>query len=101
MRTDLNHWLKIKLVGTESNRDAVGAKVIVATEAKNQVRFVLSSSGYLSQSSEWLHFGLGSESKIKQVQIVWPDGKTESIENVKPGQSLTITEKKHPGGSND
>jgi enediyne biosynthesis protein E4 len=90
-----NDMLRVKTVGTRSNRDGIGAKVTVVT--KNGARLfemVKSGSSYLSQSELPLTFGLGKPEAGKTVtlEIVWPSGKKDSIANVKPNQFLTVQE---------
>jgi hypothetical protein len=92
-----NDVLRMKLIGTKSNRDAIGAKVTVTTNAGTTLsRMVKDGSSYLSQSELPLTFGLGRPATVKsvRVQIVWPSGRKESIADVQPNQSLTIQEGK-------
>jgi enediyne biosynthesis protein E4 len=92
-----NDLLRIKTVGTKSNRDGIGARVTVKT-AKGAKMFsmVKTGSSYCSQSELPLVFGLGApeEGKTLSVEIVWPSGQKETIADVKPNQSLTIQEGK-------
>ena len=92
-----NDVLRVKLVGTKSNRDAIGAKVIVTTDTgATLARMVKNGSSYLSQSELPLTFGLGMPGIVKNVriQIVWPSGRKDSIAAVQPNQFLTIQEGK-------
>ena len=92
-----NDVLRVKLVGTKSNRDGIGAKVTVTTNSGATLsRMVKSGSSYFSQSELPLTFGLGKPGTVKsvRVQIVWPSGRKESIADVPPNQSLTIQEGK-------
>ncbi len=92
-----NDVLRMKLVGTKSNRDAIGAKVTVTTNSGATLsRMVKDGSSYLSQSELPLTFGLGKPGTVKsvRVQIVWPSGRKESIADVPPNQALTIQEGK-------
>jgi hypothetical protein len=68
------HWLQLKLVGTRSNRDAVGARVELWSGGARQVRWVTAGSGYLSGQSLVQHFGLGAASQAERVTIAWPSG---------------------------
>jgi hypothetical protein len=86
-----NHWLKVKLVGSKSNRSAIGARVLVRYGKKVQAQQLLSQSSYLSSNDPRLHFGLGDE-KIAQIEVRWPNGLQESIKNVAADQLLTIKE---------
>jgi len=92
-----NDMLRIKTVGTRSNRDGIGAKVTLTT-SKNvrQFAMVKSGSSYLSQSELPLTFGLGKpeEGKTVTLDIRWPSGHKDSISNVKPNQFITIQEGK-------
>ena len=73
------HFLKIKLEGTSSNRDGLGATVKVKAGNKTLYRFHDGKSGYLSQSSLPLYFGLGDEEKASAVEILWPSGKKQTV----------------------
>jgi hypothetical protein len=87
------HWLKIKLVGTVSNRDGLGAAVTTTVHGKIQYRENNGSMGhYLSQQSTPLHFGLGNATKVDQILIKWPSGMTQTLTNVPADQELVITE---------
>jgi hypothetical protein len=90
-----NDVLRVKLIGTKSNRDAIGAKVIAATNnGANLMRMVKDGSSYLSQSELPLTFGLGKPGTTKsiQLQILWPSGRKDSLTDIKPNRSLTIQE---------
>jgi hypothetical protein len=92
-----NDLLRVKLVGTKSNRDAVGAKVtLTATGGMRQLAMVKSGSSYLSQSELPLTFGLGKPGTIKDVdlEIAWPSGRKESVQHVAADQSVVIEEGK-------
>jgi hypothetical protein len=87
-----NKWLTIRLVGTKSNRDGIGAKIIVTTQNGKQIRQVSSGESFLSQNSLWQTFGLGRSKMVDKIEIKWPSGIIQSIINIKPNQILTITE---------
>ena len=87
-----NHWLNIKLVGTRSNRSAIGARVAVTTGERRQVREVLSASSYISQSDLRQHFGLGSARKVDQVEVRWPSGLIDRLAGVDADQFIVIEE---------
>ena len=85
--------LSIRLVGTVSNRDGLGATVKVRCGAKTYTRFHDGKSGYLSQSSLPLYFGLADATQADAVEVIWPSGRRQSLAApVKAGTSLTITE---------
>src|SRR6266498_1038090 len=87
------HYLKIKLVGTVSNKDGLGATVKVQCGSKTYTRYQDGKSGYLSQSCLPLYFGLGDASKIDRIEVRWPSGKTQiRTEGIPINTLLTITE---------
>jgi enediyne biosynthesis protein E4 len=86
-----NHWLKVKLLGTKSNRSAIGARVLVRYGKRVQAQQLLSQSSYLSSNDPRLHFGLGDE-KIAHIEIRWPNGLQESARNVAADQLVIIKE---------
>jgi hypothetical protein len=87
-----NHWLALRLVGTVSNRDAVGARVTMETSRGKQYNHVTTAVGYASSSAGPVHFGLGADTVAKQIDIQWPSGKTQRLENVVADQVLRIVE---------
>jgi hypothetical protein len=72
-----NHWLGLHLVGTSSNRDAIGARVTLHSAKRLWVDEVRSGSSYNSSSDLRLHFGLGTETQLKAIQVRWPNGNVE------------------------
>ncbi len=89
-----NHSLRLKLVGTKSNRDGIGAVVDVTAEGGKQRKMLRSGSSYLSQSELVLTFGLGPQSKADSVEIQWPSGQVDKLANVIAGQTVTVEEGK-------
>jgi hypothetical protein len=87
-----NRWLQIRLVGTKSNRDGIGAAVRITSAQGSQTQMVHSGSSYCSSSDLALTFGLGRDQAVNSVDIDWPDGKHQKLDNVKPNQRLTTTE---------
>ena len=89
-----NNFLAIRLKGTKSNRDAIGARVEVITEKDNLplIKTLQGGSGFLSQSSKWLHFGIEKAQVIKEVKINWPGSVTESFTSLKPNGFYILTE---------
>lgn len=87
-----NNWLMIRLDGSASNRDGVGAKVKVFSGGNVQVAEKKSSSGYLSQNDPRMHFGLGKSEKADRIEITWPSGQAQVLENVPAGQILVVKE---------
>jgi hypothetical protein len=86
-----NHWLKVRLIGTKSNRSAIGANVLVRYGQKTQAQQLLSQSSYLSSNDPRLHFGLGDSTKA-DIQIRWPNGMIESAKDVTANQLVTFRE---------
>jgi hypothetical protein len=74
---NVNHWLGLRLVGTKSNRSAIGARVTLHGSKRNWVDEVRSGSSYNSSNDLRLHFGLGAETKIANIDVRWPNGETE------------------------
>ena len=94
LRNDLggnNHWLKVRLIGTKSNRSAIGARVTVSYGARKQSRVVLGQSAYLSVSDRRLHFGLGKETTA-DVEIQWPGGAVQKLTGLAADQLHVIKE---------
>jgi enediyne biosynthesis protein E4 len=89
-----NHSLRIKLVGTKSNRDGIGAVIKLASGQVNQSKMVRSGSSYLSQSELVATFGLGQKEKADAIEIQWPSGQTDKLTNVNAGQTITVEEGK-------
>ena len=87
-----NHWLTLKLVGTKSNRSAIGARVLLRAGSRSQVQEVTSQSSYYSHNDQRLHFGLGKDEKAEVIEIRWPGGETETLKNITANQILTIKE---------
>jgi len=90
--TSTGHWLAIKLRGTKSNRDGIGAKVDVYTGGKHWMQERVAGSGYLSQNDERLHFGLGSATSIDKIVVRWPSGREQTVENQSVDRILNLEE---------
>ena len=94
LRNDIsgnNHWLKIKLVGTKSNRSAIGARVLARYGKKIQAQEVLSQSSFYSSSDPRLHFGLGPETST-DLEIRWPSGLHQTLKGVQANQIIVVKE---------
>ena len=88
-----NHWLMVNLQGdpkTGTNRDAIGARVTIVTPAGRQIRERDGGNGYAGQSDPRLHFGLGPETSLPLLEVRWPDGGLQYLENVSADQVVTI-----------
>jgi enediyne biosynthesis protein E4 len=86
-----NHWLKVKLVGTKSNRSAIGTRVLLHYGKKIQAQQLLSQSSYISSNDPRLHFGLGDETRA-DIEVRWPNGLQESAKNVAADQLVIFRE---------
>jgi len=86
-------WLEVKLVGTASNRQGLGAKVTVRVGQKVQYREMNGASGhFLSQGAGPLHFGLRGARNVSSVTVQWPSGATQVLTNIPVNQEITIVE---------
>jgi hypothetical protein len=90
--SDAGNWLKVKLQGTNSNRDAFGTKLKLVAGNKTQIREHVSGEGYFSSNAQEVHFGLGDAEQIDSLTISWPNGSVEEIKNIKPNQTITRVE---------
>jgi enediyne biosynthesis protein E4 len=94
LRNDVSgtgRWLKVKLIGTKSNRSAIGARVTARYGDKVQAQEVLSQASFYSANDLRLHFGLGAVDKV-DLEIRWPNGGTERIANVPADRLVVIRE---------
>jgi hypothetical protein len=89
-----NHSLRVKLDGTKSNRDGIGAIVRASSSGAKQWQMLRSGSSYLSQSELVLTFGLGSATKADTVEIQWPSGQMDKLSGVAADQTVTVQEGK-------
>jgi enediyne biosynthesis protein E4 len=91
-----NHWLTLSLVGHRSNRDGIGAVIKLTTSLGAQYVTVTPAGSYLSSSDKRAHFGLGSDTGAKLIEIHWPSGIIQKLENVHADQILTVNEPTTP-----
>jgi enediyne biosynthesis protein E4 len=89
-----NRWLRVRAIGTTSNRSGIGAVVRVTSASGTQWQMVRSGSSYASQSELTLTFGLGSDARATKVEVTWPSGKTQALTDVASNQTLNVTEPK-------
>jgi hypothetical protein len=87
-----NHWLELKLQGTKSNRDAIGARIKVVTKSGAQYNHVTTAVGYASSSAGPVHFGLGKNASADLIEIHWPSGIVQELKNVPADQVLPVKE---------
>jgi hypothetical protein len=89
-----NHWLAFRLTGVESNRDAIGARVVVEAGGVTQVNHVTTSTGYACSSELAVHFGLGRNTRAETVEIWWPSGVRQRLTNVPADAYVDIHEQR-------
>jgi hypothetical protein len=87
-----NHWLRVRCVGSRSNRSAVGTRLTLRAGGRQQTREVKAGASYISHNDLALHFGLGTSDRIDWLEIRWPSGRTDRLENLKVNQVLTVEE---------
>ena len=86
-----NHWLQIKLNGQDGNRQAIGARVMVSTPSGQQIQEVGSTDGsFFSQGHYRLYFGLGNNSTVNSIKILWPDGSEQELKDITGDRLLVI-----------
>ncbi len=95
-----NNWIKIRTIGTKSNRSGIGARITCVTKITgqekphSQIDEVRSGGGYYSQNDLRVHFGIGEAQKVELIEIRWPSGQIDSLKDLKPNQLYYITEGK-------
>ncbi|MGI8467401.1 MAG: CRTAC1 family protein [Pyrinomonadaceae bacterium] len=89
-----NQSVTFKLVQTDGNREAIGARVTLRTGKRSMMREVEAGSSYLSQNDLRLHFGLAENEKIEAVEVRWSDGKTKTVSGIEPNRIVTVTQNK-------
>ena len=86
------HWLDVRLRGTKSNRDGIGARVQVVSKSGTQYNHMTTSVGYASSSDGPVHFGVGPDTVVDRVEIHWPSGVVQTMQHVAADQVLLVTE---------
>lgn len=87
-----NHWLTLRFTGHKSNRDGIGAQVKIVTAHGSQWATVTTSSGYMSASDPRVHFGLGADTSVERLEIRWPSGIEQILQDVKADRQTNIEE---------
>jgi hypothetical protein len=88
-----NNWIKIKTMGVKSNRDGIGARIKCVTEDGSQIEEVRSGGSYYSQNDLRVHFGLGKNKRVKSIEIRWPSGQVDTLNDIQANQIITVREK--------
>ena len=86
------HWLGIALEGTKSNRDGIGARIKVTTKSGTQYNHMTTSVGYASSSYGPVHFGLGADETAQTIEIRWPSGIVQTLNDVRADRVLSVKE---------
>ncbi len=94
-----NAWIKIQLIGKKSNRDGIGTQIHLTSPSRTQTKTVKSGSSYCSQSEFTAIFGINTDSTIEKIDVVWPSGTVDILQNIKPNQHLRIKEGEHSHGN--
>jgi hypothetical protein len=87
-----NHWLELKLEGTKSNRDGIGARIKIVASSGTQYDHKSNAAGYASSSAGPVHFGLGPSTSADLVEIRWPSGILQHLHNVTADRTVTVRE---------
>jgi hypothetical protein len=87
-----NHWLELKLQGTKSNRDGIGARIKVVTKSGAQYDHMSTAAGYASSSAGPVHFGLGANPSADLIEIHWPSGIVQQLRDVAGDRIISVKE---------
>ena len=87
-----NRWLHIELVGTDGNRNAIGAKIQLITTDRTQIREIYAGDSYMSANSFIAEFGLGDATQIETLQVTWLNGETKALHNIPTNQRVRVTQ---------
>ena len=93
-----NHWIKVRTIGTKSNRSGIGARLVCITQLPGeskphrQIDEVRSGGGYFSQNDLRVHFGLGKAEKVDVLEIHWPSGQVDTVKDAKADQVIYVKE---------
>ncbi|MDN5202184.1 VCBS repeat-containing protein [Fulvivirgaceae bacterium BMA10] len=93
LASETNNYLKVELIGSENNKRGIGSKISLSVNDQTQIKYQYVTKGYFSASDDKIIFGLGREKKIDKVEIQWPDGKTQSLKNVKANSKIKLNYK--------
>lgn len=92
--SNTGHWLTVRLKGTKSNHDGIGARLELTAGGKTQMAERVAGSGYLSQDDGRVHFGLGAATRVEKLVVRWPSGRTQTLENLAVDRILAVEEPK-------
>lgn len=89
-----NNYLSVELIGTNANRNAVGAKIQVKTTNQTQMREIYAGDSYMSSNSLIATFGVGTATQVESMQIIWSNGDTQTLHNIPTNQRIRVTQEK-------
>ena len=87
-----NHWLQLRLVGVQSERDAVGARIRVRAGDREWTDWVISGDGYLCRNEAVVSFGLGDATKVDEIVIDWPSGAQQTLTDLSVDRRMLVVE---------
>jgi hypothetical protein len=88
-----NHWIAIQTIGVRSNRDGIGTRIkLTGKSGSVQYNHVTTAGSYASSSDKRVHFGLGADIVVKEIELRWPSGTVQVLRNVRADQILKVTE---------
>lgn len=87
------HWLSVSLRGLKSNRQGIGARLVLEAGGRTQTRELYPANSFRSQSPALVHFGLGTATRAAKLTILWPSGKVQEVRNIPADRNLTIQER--------
>ena len=88
------NWLHIKLVGTNENRNAIGARIELTTTDSTQIREIYAGESYMSSNSLIAEFGLGELTQAKTIRVLWTNGKSQTLKDISANQLIQITQQR-------
>ncbi|HXF06394.1 MAG TPA: ASPIC/UnbV domain-containing protein [Blastocatellia bacterium] len=91
-----NHWLTLRLVGTRSNRSAIGTRVRALLGGMTLTAEVRSGGSYISHNDARIHFGLGRKARIERLEIRWPSGRVQTFDNMEADRFVQLKEGGEP-----
>lgn len=93
--TNSGNWIKFRLKGSKSNSFGIGCWVIIETDLGSQTRYHYPQTGYGSQNGPEVHFGLGEATVVKSIAVIWPNGETQSFQNVSGNRTYEVRENRN------
>ncbi len=95
-RSNAKHWLQIELVGTSSERDAIGSRLVVKAGEEAWTRWRTGGDGYMCSNEPLVHFGIGDANRVESLRIDWPSGNTQEVKGLQADRRYLIVEGEEP-----